>query len=183
MTEELHSNCDSSDDDNSRIGVVYVDFNPEKDIKEQDFSIGMKSTTSEEFMEALRNYSIASGKPIRYYTNEQDRMRAKCQEPCSWFLYASKDKYLGTPDLVVKSMNLKNNNCMHAWKNKLMTADWVVKRYMERIKVNKNIPAVELRQTIDEEYHAEISKSKTYRARAKVVSVINGSYEEEYAKL
>ena len=43
-------------------------------------------------------------------------MRAKCREPCKWFVFASIEKALGTKDLVVKTMHDVHETCNHAWK-------------------------------------------------------------------
>lgn len=183
LNDELHSNCASSDDDKEHEYESFIDFNPEKDMLHSHFQLGMKFSYSDEFKATIRSYAIWKGKYIRFSTNEAKRMRVKCREPCTWEMFAAVQKNSGCKDLILTTWKREHTNCTHAWQNKNITADWLANRYMERIKSNTSLPVKELRQTVDEEYHAEISRSKAYRARAKAIAKIKGSHEEQYSGL
>ncbi|RYR43035.1 hypothetical protein Ahy_A08g039459 [Arachis hypogaea] len=58
--------------------------------------VGMKFNTKEEFMEAVRDFTIQEGRQIKFRRNESYRVRAVCkwkneEVKCPWVAYASKD--------------------------------------------------------------------------------------------
>ncbi|KAL3514047.1 hypothetical protein ACH5RR_026764 [Cinchona calisaya] len=120
---------------------------------------------------------------VKPYTNENERVRAKCKGPCKWFVYASVEKALGTKDLVVKTLNDEHTNCSHAWKNKNITAAWLADRYLERVRANINILIRAIRQAVDEDYKAEITRVVAYKARALAVKKIMGSAADQYKQI
>ncbi|KAL3530066.1 hypothetical protein ACH5RR_009388 [Cinchona calisaya] len=110
--EELHSNPDSSNEDDVP-PVQYTNFNAERDMRQPIFERGMKFGTEKEFRETVRNYSIVSGKLVSMYTNDAVRLRTKCEKPCQWFVYTTKVPVLGSNDFVLKIMNDQHTNCIH----------------------------------------------------------------------
>ncbi|XP_027174348.1 uncharacterized protein LOC113773960 [Coffea eugenioides] len=123
------------------------------------------------------------GKPVYIKKNEPKRVRARCKDPCPWYVFVSIEKALGTADLVVKTMYDKHENCNHAWKNKNLKANWLSNRYMERIRSNTCMPTWEIRQTVHEEYQTQISKWVASNARKLAVKMIQGSAEAQYKKI
>ncbi|XP_071924743.1 uncharacterized protein [Coffea arabica] len=140
----------------------------------------MKFESAEQLRLAVRTYSIMKGKPVKPYTNEKKRFRAKCKPPCQWFIYASVERELGIADLVVKSMNNEHTNCSHVWKNKNISAKWLANKYMERFRCNVEMSPRLLRQIVDEDFKAEISKWVAYNARAIAKKEIQGNAEQQY---
>ncbi|KAI5649119.1 hypothetical protein M9H77_35124 [Catharanthus roseus] len=159
LDNELKEMSDSSSIEEDQFRGRYKDFNAEKDIQRPHFDLGMRFTNGEQFKEAIRNFCIGEGKSVKFKPSEPERVGAKCKnDNCDWSILASTETASKTKDLVIKSINLKHKNCNHEWKNPLITAKWIAKRYMERIKANNKIPSKPLSQTIDEDYKSEISK-------------------------
>ncbi|XP_071927175.1 uncharacterized protein [Coffea arabica] len=55
--------------------------------------------------------------------------------------------------------------------------------YMERIKSNSRIPIREIRQTVNEEYQAQISRWIAAKARKLALEMIKGSAEQQYKRI
>nr|XP_027117326.1 uncharacterized protein LOC113734809 isoform X1 [Coffea arabica]XP_027117327.1 uncharacterized protein LOC113734809 isoform X1 [Coffea arabica]XP_027117328.1 uncharacterized protein LOC113734809 isoform X1 [Coffea arabica]XP_027117329.1 uncharacterized protein LOC113734809 isoform X1 [Coffea arabica]XP_027117330.1 uncharacterized protein LOC113734809 isoform X1 [Coffea arabica]XP_027117332.1 uncharacterized protein LOC113734809 isoform X1 [Coffea arabica]XP_027117333.1 uncharacterized prot len=181
MEMELNSNNGSSDEEIQEVNMNYTNFDMEKFMKNPEFEVGMKFGSKGLFREAIRNYSILTGRPVFMYTNDKSRLRAKCVAPCPWFVYASKVPALNNSDFVLKTLNDVHNHCSHAWKNKHMSTSWLANRYEDQIKSNMYMPAKQIRQAVDEQYKCEISRSMAYKARTKARKNIKGSVAEQYA--
>ena len=54
---------------------------------------------------------------------------------------------------------------------------------MERIKPNSQIPVREIRQTVNEEYQAQISRWIAAKVRKLVLEMIKGSVEYQYKRI
>ncbi|XP_071928031.1 uncharacterized protein [Coffea arabica] len=107
-------------------------------------------------------------------------MRAKCADPCKWYIYASHVPALGTEDFVVKTIYDIHTNCSHAWRNKNMTSNWVADKFEESVRSNMNMPVRQLLQSIDEQYSCEITRNKGYKALAMAKAAIKGSASQQY---
>ncbi|XP_027124089.2 protein FAR1-RELATED SEQUENCE 6-like [Coffea arabica] len=77
-------------------------------------------------------------------------------------------------------MNNEHTNCSHVWKNKNISAKWLANKYMERFRCNVEMPPRLLRQIVDEDFKAEISKWVAYNARAIAKKEIQGNAEQQY---
>ncbi|KAL3515947.1 hypothetical protein ACH5RR_022849 [Cinchona calisaya] len=146
---ELGSDLSSSDEDSSGVRVKYTNSRAIFDMTDQ-FRVG-KKFSSKKFKKTEDNYSIVYGKPLHLYANDSSRLRAKCEDPCNWYVYASKVKVIGSQDYFVKTLNDENTNCNHCWDNKL-----------------------------DEDYKCEIRRDKAYKTIRIAVNAIKGSVEEQY---
>ena len=182
INDQLDSGEESSEERGGNIRK-FIDFIPERDMKNPRFFKRQRFADSREFKEALKNYAIVNGKPVKPSKNERKRVRAKCKHPCRWFVFASTVNCLGTNDLVVKSIYDKHENCGHAWKNRAITSKWLANRYEERYRSNLQLPVKELIQTVDEEYMSKITRAVAYKARALATQTVKGSAEEQYKLL
>ena len=185
IPDHLCSDADSSEEDQEteQYAGRYKDFSWKKFRIDTRFELGLKFESRAQFKAAIQEYGIKMGKPVYTKKNEPKRVRARCKDPCPWYVFASVEKALGTTDLVVKTMYDKHENCNHAWKNKNLKANWLSNRYMERIRSNTRMPTREIRQTVHEEYQTQISKWVASNARKLALKMIQGSAEAQYKKL
>ncbi|XP_071905754.1 uncharacterized protein [Coffea arabica] len=147
------------------------------------FDLGIKFGSRVQFKAIVQEYGIKMERPVYTKRNESKRVRAKCKAPCQWFVFVSIEKALGMNDLVVKSMHDKHENCNHVWKNKNLKAKWLFDRYMERIRPNSQILVRESRQTVNEEYQAQIFRWIAAKVRKLALEMINGSAEHQYKRI
>ena len=65
------------------------------------FQVAIRFISLVEFKTTIQNYSIANGRLVWYYTNEEFRVRVRCKDPCNWEFYTSQEKAPGPNDFVV----------------------------------------------------------------------------------
>lgn len=51
----------------------------------------MMFNSAAQFKEAVRKYSIANGKHLRFTKNDQVKVRVRCKEKCLFLIHASKN--------------------------------------------------------------------------------------------
>lgn len=88
---EFCSECDS--DKNVADGVPntvrHSHFNPETDMENPQFLLGMVFPSSEDFKKAVREYAILANRSIVFKKNENRRVKAVCKASCPWLVFAS----------------------------------------------------------------------------------------------
>ncbi|XP_058222967.1 uncharacterized protein LOC131332686 [Rhododendron vialii] len=142
-----------------------------------------------QLVEAIRQHSILNGKEIRFLKNETTRVRAKCKTydedeekiDCPWELSAT-DKGVANKTLKVKVYN-PNHNCGRTWTNKLMNSNWLARIYFDDIRITPTMKIFDLREKVRHNFQCDVSLSQCNRGRDKVLRKIQGSIEEQYAKL
>ncbi|BFG29641.1 hypothetical protein CerSpe_159150 [Prunus speciosa] len=60
---------------------------------------------------------------------------------------------------------------------------WIVKRYVDRFRINPTMPIESFMKTVQEERNVEIYIQHTYRAKAQITKIIDGTNKEEYTRL
>ena len=148
-------------------------------MENSQFELGQLFNTSAQFKCALRQYSIIHRKNLTLSTNEKWRVRAKCQPPCKWMIYASKESKSST-NLQVKTFNHKHTHCRHATKNKSITADWLAHTYQALFVSNPDMPWQSLRDIVKKEHKVVISKGQFYRTKMKAQELIEGTHRDQY---
>lgn len=103
-----------------------------------------------------------------------------CESPCNWHVAMKHIKSLNPHDFICYSYMESHNGCSETWNNSKITSEWLVQRYMEKIKANPSIPISSLRQNVDEQFKCKISRSKAYKVRRKALYKIRGTVEEQY---
>ncbi|KAK2981288.1 hypothetical protein RJ640_006989 [Escallonia rubra] len=91
-SDELRSLTSGSEDDVDKGTRSFVQFNPEVDMKKPNFRVGQLFGNASVLKQAIREHAIPTIRNIKLYTNEEERVRAKCYRSpqCDWVLYASK---------------------------------------------------------------------------------------------
>ncbi|KAH7856453.1 hypothetical protein Vadar_001565 [Vaccinium darrowii] len=182
---------ETEDEDDSRTKKTHV-FKPIKGKEEPVFCEGMLFRNRAQFAGAIRHHSILQGKQIRFTKNETTRVRAKCRvyvDPdngkckveCPWEIFASERKK-GSKTLQVKKYN-PNHNCGRIWNNKLMNSEWLSMMYFDEIRISPTLKVSEMMEKVRQEFKCNVSLSQCYRAKHKVLRKIEGSMDEQYAKL
>ncbi|KAH7835636.1 hypothetical protein Vadar_028195 [Vaccinium darrowii] len=182
---------ETEDEDDSRTKKTHV-FKPIKGKEELVFCEGMLFRNRAQFAGAIRHHSILQGKQIRFTKNETTRVRAKCRvyvDPdngkckveCPWEIFASERKK-GSKTLQVKKYN-PNHNCGRIWNNKLMNSEWLSMMYFDEIRISPTLKVSEMMEKVRQEFKCNVSLSQCYRTKHKVLRKIEGSMDEQYAKL
>lgn len=172
----LHSS--DTDDDNIRHPVFYK----EKDMNNPVFQKGMLFDTTPTLRKAIREYSIIHRKKIRLVVNDRWRIRAKCQEPCKWLVYASRFKKK-EETMQIKTLVDKHVKCRPAFTNHNIKAPWLAKHYLEHIRSNPLWPFSAFIEQVKRDFGVKVSRSQVYNARSIGNQLVSGTHKKQYALL
>ena len=130
----------------------------------------------------MKQYFILNRKVIYLYTNEKWKVRAKCKNPCGWFVYAS--KVHGEEDtLRIKTFNNKHSNYRPTYQNNNVSSTWLAKRYVDSIRLNPGRPLEVFKEQVKRDRQVAVSKTKVCRAKRKAQQLIERGFKEQYAQL
>ncbi|KAH7859911.1 hypothetical protein Vadar_007022 [Vaccinium darrowii] len=162
--------------------------------EEPVFCNGMIFKRRVQLAEAIRQHAILQGKDIKFLKNKTTRVRAVCsykkftkeelkegKKECPWLVYASN---CGVPKktLQIKHYN-PNHNCGRIWTNRLMNSRWLARIYFDDIRISPNLKVSEFVEKISFDFKCRVSANQCYKAKHRVLRKLEGSEEEQYAKL
>ncbi|KAH7846360.1 hypothetical protein Vadar_012997 [Vaccinium darrowii] len=169
-------------------------FRPLKGREEPIFCNGMVFKRRYQLAEAIRQHAILQGKDIKFIKNETTRVRAVCshkkfteeelkqgKKGCPWLIFAS-DNGMPKKTLQIKHYN-PNHNCGRVWTNRLMNSSWLARIYFDDIRINPNLKVSEFVEKVSFQFKCKVSVNQCYNAKHKVLRKLEGSQEEQYAKL
>ncbi|GAA0184067.1 hypothetical protein LIER_31375 [Lithospermum erythrorhizon] len=122
----------------------------------------MVFATAADFRILVREYAVATKKPLKFVKNEPMRVRVKCvNADCDFFVLCSQ---VGkSTDLSIKTMD-KNHTCGTSIKIPTISVKWLAKRYVNKV---RRTPTISMKAFIDNVYDdlkVEISRSTAHRA-------------------
>ncbi|KAH7844045.1 hypothetical protein Vadar_023666 [Vaccinium darrowii] len=175
------------------VNKKYV-FRPLKGREEPVFCNGMIFKRRAQLAEAIRQHAILQGKDIKFIKNETTRVRAVCsykkfteeelkegKKGCPWMIFAS-DSGIPKKTLQIKHYN-PNHNCGRVWTNKLMNSSWLARIYFDDIRISPNLKVSEFMEKVGFDFKCRVLVNQCYKAKHKVLRKLEGSQEEQYAKL
>ena len=80
------------------------DFEPEIDMANPSFKVGLQFAIAEMFRKAMRIYSINYGRELIFMNNDRNKIRVVCEEGCPFVIHAS--SISGSTYLQVKTIML-----------------------------------------------------------------------------
>lgn len=175
---------DSTDEEDESAGLTKrrrrCVYNPRCDHKTLKLTLGMRFVNGYQVRDALTDNAIENGWEIHFKRVNEDQVEAGCKEPCKWKCYASKvNKY--------RSFEIKNlhdvHTCSRNMKSKLVTSNWIAKKYLNTFRLQPDTTIKELRRDLVQRYAHDASKWKLYNAKKKIIELLTGSVEDHYAKL
>lgn len=178
----LHSSEESEEDGGaqSKRKRFHV-FNKENDMKNPYFKVGMLFDSPQTFREAVREYSILNNKDIKFKKNDKWKIRVKCDEPCTWFVYVN--RYKKEMGVQVKTLQLNHSNCRPSFHNTNVSARWLAKRYEDHVRTNPQWPLTAFKQQVKRDFNMGVSTTQVYNARRFAQEAIEGSHKQQYALL
>lgn len=121
---------------NKRVNVPFNPYTAGKDIK---WRPGLIFASKKQLKNAVREYSIATGRPLRYRVDHMHRMHIVCTEWCPFRLWVSyMEEYDGSQMKTVHD----EHNCIYHYKNKLVSTDYLADLYGDRIRKNPKLEAI-----------------------------------------
>nr|AAT40523.2 Mutator transposable element, putative [Solanum demissum] len=175
-TKSLNSDCDSEFEDcnfpkhNPKIGA----FNPE-------LELGMVLDNKKEFKEAVVANQAKIGKSIRWTKDDRERARAKCRtNACKWRILGSlMQRDIST--FQIKTFVSEHTCFGWNYNNKTINSSWIARKYVDRVKSNKNWRTSEFRDTLSRELKFHVSMHQARRAKEKAIAMIDGDINDQFA--
>ncbi|XP_058194350.1 uncharacterized protein LOC131311050 isoform X1 [Rhododendron vialii] len=171
----------SSDEEaDRRTKPPFKTFKPEIDMEDPRFMKGQYFNSAKEFKEAIKQHAIKHQRNVKLVKNDKRRVRAKCESPCEWLVYAA--KVLANSKYQVMTYKSKHT-CTITYSNRNVTSHMIAKRYMEDLRTNPRIPLQSFKDRVRKEMKVDVSKTQIYKAKRKAAELIYGSDLEQYGRL
>ncbi|KAM2240821.1 hypothetical protein ACFXTI_010188 [Malus domestica] len=135
------------------------------------FEKGLKFRDDAQLREAVWSHSIKHGAPfIKLKRNEKWKISARCEKNCPWRLYAS--RMYNEDSIQVKTYVGKHERPRIWRENPNCKVAWLVKRYVDKFRLNPSMPITTFVETMKEERMVEIHIKTAYRVRAQCLKIL-----------
>ncbi|XP_075095251.1 uncharacterized protein LOC107822932 [Nicotiana tabacum] len=141
--------------------------------------VKMKSN-SQQFREALTEYTVDEHVELDKYVNAPTRVRVKWCAGCPWLLFASYDSR--TNDFIVKNYN-PLHKCNGTIKNKLCNSKYLAERYKDRIISEPNIRIFKFRELVQKELEVYIGRTVARKTKNIALTQIMGDHVKEFGRI
>jgi hypothetical protein len=138
----------------------FAEFNPDTDMENPQFKIGMIFGSKHQLREAFENYVVMQGYEVKVTKNDAKRMQAKCLK-CKWSLWAS---FMEDKTLQIRSLTDKHT-CSRSYSNPQATSSFLAKKYIDLIRDEPKISLRTLHAHVKRDIGLDISFSIIGRAR------------------
>ncbi|KAM1263374.1 hypothetical protein ACFXTH_028383 [Malus domestica] len=165
----LHSVDDSGSECDEK--VIYHEFNEEADRDDPKFEKGLKFRVAAQLREAVWFHSIKHDAPsIKLKMNEKWKISAMCEKNCPWRLYASR---MYNEYSMQGKTYVGKHECLRIWReNPNCKVAWLVKRYVDKFRLNPSMPITTFMETVKEERMVEIHLKTAYKVRAQCLKIL-----------
>ena len=155
-------------------------YNPRCDHKALIITTGMCFIDGIQARDAITDNAVENGWQIHFKRASKKHVEAGCKEPCKWKCYGSVVNKSG--DFIMR--NVKGvHTCLRAMRNKIVTSNWIARKYMEIFRVRPQLTCKELGLDLMQRYAFEATRWRLYHAKRKSIDLLRGSVEEHYSKL
>ncbi|KAL3537388.1 hypothetical protein ACH5RR_000754 [Cinchona calisaya] len=153
----------------------------EIDMEGPNFYVELQFSSKNEFKKAVENHPLKWGKEFKWKKNDSIRMRDACKgNNCSWFVFAS--KMTDSDTFVIKTMD-PPHQCGRTFYHKRVTSNFLSKRYVEFLRLNRKVTIREFQEKVHWELNANITRHQVYKTFQKAKILIYGKYKKQYSKL
>ncbi|KAL2893371.1 L-lactate dehydrogenase [Bienertia sinuspersici] len=126
-------------------------------------------------------YSIQQHKDLIYPKNDQKQIHIGCSG-CSWELTAGPD--MENPSgWQIKSLQANHVNCKRTISNRLITSEWLVIEFMDKILRNPMIKPIDIKDDMYTRYTIYLSLRKCQGAKTKALNAVQSLMERQYGIL
>lgn len=163
-----------------KVGNIEEIFNsstPAKDIK---WEVGLIFIDKKQLKTAIRDNSMATGRPYRYLSDDKQRIQVACAKGCPFKMWASYIK--GSDGWQIKTV-VNEHNCVWTYKNKLVTVKYLVDMFGDRIRKNPNWKLTEMQEEFKRVLKVDVCEAKCCRVRQQALSAVEEKMKEHYANL
>ena len=112
--------------------------------------------------------------------NDRKRLKAKCDDDCTWYMWASYDSR--TKCFMVKKY-VSEHTCTKKWKIKAFTAPFIAQKYLESFRADQDMNMRNFSRVVQKEWHMTPTRTKLQRARRLAMKIIHGDEKWQYKLL
>ena len=179
--EDMSENDDlwAPDSDDEELNLKYKYFR-EDDLHKPKFHVGQVFESVELLRTAIKEYSCQNRVDIKLPVNDRKRLKAKCDEDCTWYLWASYDNR--TMAFMVKRY-VSEHTCSKKWKIRAFTSRFLAMKYLESFRADQDMNLMNFSRVVQKEWHMTPGRMKLQRPRRKAMKIIYGDEEGQYKLL
>lgn len=173
---------DNSEDEEAakKPKIHYPVFNPKTEMQDIKFEPGLRFSNPKQLKDAIRNYAVVNGWPIKFKKNNTKQVQVVCKPGCPWTLFASwmsKER-----SFQIKSM-INIHKCPREAKVRMATSSWLAKVYGDKIRSNPTWRCKDFTADVLEKYKMKVSRLQCYRAKKKAMGEVNNGLIKHYSYL
>ncbi|KAK5772696.1 hypothetical protein PVK06_048990 [Gossypium arboreum] len=165
-------------------GQNWPEFNLENDMSNTRLEVGMLFKSKHSLKEAAKQYGRLNIYFIKFPKNDLRRLKAVCNEKCSWFIWASRLNPNDPTDQTwqIRSSN-PNHTCSKVYKNRNVTSAWIGEQYKEKFIADSDYSLKSLQQDVKRDFCCLVSLTKCRRAKLRALELIEGAHKAQYEKI
>ncbi|XP_049397413.1 uncharacterized protein LOC125861595 [Solanum stenotomum] len=136
-----------------------------------------------EFKKAMVANQAKIGKSIRWSKDDKERASAKCRtNACKWKILGSlMQRDIST--FQIKTFVSEHTCFGWNYNNKTINSCWIARKYVDRVKSNKNWKTSEFRDTLSRKLKLHVSMHQARRAKEKATAMIDGDINDQFGIL
>lgn len=155
-------------------------FNPEVDMNNPIFRVGMVFSDVKELRLALAAYSIRNRVKVKKIRNEQGRLEAICKPGCPWMMKATKDSRI---DAFIIRTYAGVHTCQRSWELKSLTSTLLSNFFMDEFIDNQRMDLKTFAAKVQREFNMCPDRWKLGRARKEALKLIHGDEAGQFSQL
>ncbi|KAF5191624.1 hypothetical protein FRX31_018795 [Thalictrum thalictroides] len=185
-TEYDSENCGSPVEDEEFEGEFvsvknkYEIYNPRMSMWNFEPSLGMLFSHSTEFKDAIRDFAVVTGRQLKFAKNNKQRVLVRCKRGCPFRLMGGPVR--GEASYQIRSL-VNEHKCNKNYQVPMANANWLVKKFHDRILRNPKWKLKDFIKDIREEYGMDIGVSKACRARKSAKDEAEAGLVKHYDRL
>ena len=156
------------DSDDEELHLKFNTFRPE-DLHRPQFHVGQVFESVELLRTAIKEYSCQNRVDIKLPVNDRKRLKAKCDDDCTWYLWASYDNR--TKAFMVKRY-VHEHTCSKKWKIRAFTSRFLAMKYLESFRADQDMNLMNFSRVVQKEWHMTPGRMKLQRARRMAMKII-----------
>ncbi|XP_057809117.1 uncharacterized protein LOC131023590 [Salvia miltiorrhiza] len=180
---EMNSSSTEDEFEVARRKTKRVRYDPKQSHKDLNVVLGMRFENGWQTRDALTQCGIENGWYLRFKRVSATLMEAKCSAPCQWRCYGSTTKGTGVFKIKTVRGTETHKTCPRYMNNKLVTAPWIAKQYLNVFRARPGMTVLDLKEDILHRYSVNVTKARLYNGRALALQKLSGSVEQHYSHM
>jgi len=161
----------------------FATFKKPENMHDYEWEVETYFVSKKEFQDAVRKFVVHSGRDLNFDKNDKRRVKVICrgkQGSCESQMYCA--KIPGEETWQLRRIKGKHT-CSREYKLRIMNSDWLGDKLNSRVKDNPTLKLKTIMNKSHEKWNMEVCWSKAYKARAKAIDLVDGSFREQYTRI